>query len=85
MHGHHVHHLETAEWAFALREVRRIVKPAGPFLLVDILFADEDARNEARHRLGSAWEEENYGAGGPGPRPPHDVHRSHPSARGGFV
>lgn len=54
------HHLETAEWAFALREVRRIVKPAGPFLLVDILFADEDARNEARRRLGSAWEEENY-------------------------
>lgn len=54
------HHLETQEWPGALEEVMRTLKPSGRFLLVDIMFADQDARDAARTRLGEEWEEENY-------------------------
>jgi putative AdoMet-dependent methyltransferase len=54
------HHLDTDEWPDALREVMRVLKPAGKFLLVDILFVDEETKDEARRILGEAWEEENY-------------------------
>lgn len=54
------HHLETAERPDALREIFRVLRRGGAFLLVDILFTDQAAKDLARHRLGDQWEEENY-------------------------
>ncbi len=54
------HHLETSERPDALREVFRVLREGGAFLLVDILFADEPAKDAARRRLAEQWEEENY-------------------------
>jgi ubiquinone/menaquinone biosynthesis C-methylase UbiE len=54
------HHLETEERPQALREIFRVLRDGGAFLLVDILFADESAKDAARRRLAEQWEEENY-------------------------
>jgi len=53
------HHLETAEWSPALREVFRVLR-GDTFLLVDILFADTAGKDAARRHLAERWEEENY-------------------------
>ena len=53
------HHLETREWPLALQEVFRVLN-RGPFLLVDILFADVASKDAARRRLAEHWAEENY-------------------------
>lgn len=54
------HHLETNEWPAALQEITRIVRGGRPFLLLDILFPDEPAKDAARQFLADEWEEENY-------------------------
>jgi len=53
------HHLETDERPQALREVFRVLR-GDVFLLVDILFADAEAKQSARDHLAERWEEENY-------------------------
>jgi len=53
------HHLEDAERAPALREICRVLR-GDAFLLVDIMFPDEAAKDAGRRRLADHWEEENY-------------------------
>jgi len=54
------HHLKTEERPAALLAVMRALRPQKTFLLLDILFRDQDAKAAARRALEGAWEEENY-------------------------
>lgn len=56
------HHLPPADWEPALAEVMRVLRTDGRFLLVDILFGDERAKDAVRQELSAQgqWEEEPY-------------------------
>jgi putative AdoMet-dependent methyltransferase len=51
------HEVAPEERSAALREVFRVVKPGGLFCLLDILFASEHARRDARRMIGEYWDE----------------------------
>lgn len=54
------HEVATNERDRAVSEVKRVLKPGGVFCLLDILFASDSARDEARQKLGREWDDEEY-------------------------
>jgi putative AdoMet-dependent methyltransferase len=54
------HELADEDRGRAIMECMRVARPESSILLVDIMFEDASRLGDARQRLGSTWDEENY-------------------------